>query len=101
VVALRRLLLTGRTRFGIWLPLTLLVVLVGLLSSFLLAQSLANSEAKKARDTFRFASDEICGGSRSSRTSASRFSCRHRGWRRSRRTKRRIRSVHLEREAQG
>jgi diguanylate cyclase (GGDEF)-like protein len=59
VVALCRRLLTGRTRFGIWLPLTLLVVLVGLLSSFLLAQSLANSEAKNARDNFRFASDEI------------------------------------------
>ncbi len=36
-----------------------LIVLVGATSSVLLAQSLANSEAKNARDTFRFASDEI------------------------------------------
>ena len=49
----------GRTRLGIWLPLTLLVVLVGVTWSVLLAQSLANSEAKSARDTFRFASSEI------------------------------------------
>ncbi len=39
--------------------MTLLTVLVGLTWSVLLAQSLANSEAKNARDTFRFASDEI------------------------------------------
>ncbi len=59
MLALRRLLLSGRTRLGIWLPLTLVIVLVGLMSSVLLAQSLANSEAKSARDTFRFASEEV------------------------------------------
>ncbi len=59
MLALRHLLSAGRTRLGIWLPLTLLIVLVGLTSSVLLAQSLANSEAKNARDMFRFASDEI------------------------------------------
>ncbi len=56
---MRRLLSTARTRLGVWLPLTVLIVLVGLTSSVLLAQSLANSEAKNARDTFRFASHEI------------------------------------------
>ncbi|HTQ69810.1 MAG TPA: sensor domain-containing diguanylate cyclase [Solirubrobacteraceae bacterium] len=56
---MRRLLSTARARLGIWFPLTLLVVLVGLTMSALLAQSLANSEAKNARDSFRFASDEI------------------------------------------
>ena len=55
MLALRHLLAAGRIRLGIWLPLTLLTVLVGLTSSVLLAQSLANSEAKNARDTFRFA----------------------------------------------
>ena len=59
MLALGRLLSAGRTRLGIWLPLTLLIVLVGLTSSVLLAQSLANSEAKDARDTFRFSSQEI------------------------------------------
>jgi diguanylate cyclase (GGDEF)-like protein len=59
VPAFRRLFLASRTRLGIWLPLTLLIVVVGLTASALLAQSLANSEAKKARDAFRFASNEI------------------------------------------
>jgi diguanylate cyclase (GGDEF)-like protein len=59
VPALRRLFLARRTRLGSWFPLTLLIVLVGVTSSVLLAQSLANSEAKKARDAFRFASHEI------------------------------------------
>ena len=49
----------GRTRLGIWLPLTLLIVLAGVASSALLAQSLASSEADDARDAFRFASAEI------------------------------------------
>jgi diguanylate cyclase (GGDEF)-like protein len=59
VVALRRLLSAGWTRLGIWLPLTVLILLAGLTSSALLAQSLANSEAKNARDAFHLASDEI------------------------------------------
>ncbi|HME03070.1 MAG TPA: sensor domain-containing diguanylate cyclase [Solirubrobacteraceae bacterium] len=59
MLALRHPLSAGRTRLGIWLPLTVLIVLVGLTSSVLLAQSLANSEAKNARDTFHFTSDEI------------------------------------------
>jgi diguanylate cyclase (GGDEF)-like protein len=49
----------GTARLGIWPPLTLLIVLVGVVFSALLAQSLANTEAKDARDTFRFASNEI------------------------------------------
>ena len=59
MLALRHLLSAGRTRLGIWLPLALLILLVGLTWSVVLAQSLANSEAKNARDAFRFASDEI------------------------------------------
>jgi diguanylate cyclase (GGDEF)-like protein len=49
----------GGTRLGIWLPITLLIVVGGLVSSALLAQSLANTEAKTARGGFRFASAEI------------------------------------------
>ncbi len=54
---LRRLLSAGRTHLWIWLPL--LVAVVGLATSYVLARSLANSEAKRARDSFRYASEEI------------------------------------------
>jgi diguanylate cyclase (GGDEF)-like protein len=49
----------GGTRLGVWLPLTLLIVVAGLVSSALLAQSVANTEAKAQRDGFHFASAEI------------------------------------------
>ncbi len=56
---LSRLLPGSGTRLGIWLPLSLLILVVGLTTSALLAQSLANSEARNARDSFRFSSHEI------------------------------------------
>jgi diguanylate cyclase (GGDEF)-like protein len=49
----------GVARVGIWPVLTLLIVLVGVVSSALLAQSLADTEAKDAREAFRFSSEEI------------------------------------------
>ena len=49
----------GAARVGIWPALTLLIVLAGVVSSALLAQSLANTEAKDAREAFRFSSEEI------------------------------------------
>ena len=56
---MRRVLPGSGTRLGIWLPLSVLILIVGLTTSALLAQSLANSEARNARDSFRFSSHEI------------------------------------------
>jgi diguanylate cyclase (GGDEF)-like protein len=56
---LRRLISSGRARFGIWLPLTGLLALFGVAVSIISAQSLANAEAKTARQAFRFSSEEI------------------------------------------
>ncbi len=56
---MRRLVSSARVRFGIWLPLTGLMLLLGIAVSVLGAQSLASSEAKNARQRFRFSSEEI------------------------------------------
>src|SRR5579862_8159643 len=56
---MRRLLAVGHTRLGSWLPVTALVALVGLGISIFGAQTLANSEARDARNSFHFASAEI------------------------------------------
>ena len=56
---MRRLVSSVRVRFGIWLPLTGLMLVLGIAVSVFGAQSLASSEAKNARQRFRFSSDEI------------------------------------------
>ncbi|HTY95924.1 MAG TPA: sensor domain-containing diguanylate cyclase [Solirubrobacteraceae bacterium] len=56
---MRRLVSSARVRFGIWLPLTGLMLVLGIAASVLGAQSLASSEAKNARQRFRFSSEEI------------------------------------------
>jgi diguanylate cyclase (GGDEF)-like protein len=56
----RRVLASARgTLGGIWLPITILSVVVGLTASVLGAQSLADTEAKDARDSFHYSSAEI------------------------------------------
>jgi len=54
---MRPLISSGR--FGIWLPLTGLLALFGVAVSIVGAQSLASSEAKNAKQAFRFSSEEI------------------------------------------
>jgi diguanylate cyclase (GGDEF)-like protein len=56
---MRGLVSSARVRFGIWLPLTGLMLLLGIAVSVFGAQSLASSEAKNARQRFRFSSEEI------------------------------------------
>jgi hypothetical protein len=56
---MRRLLALRGTRLGVWLPLTGLIVLVGLTLSILGAQSVASTEAHEARSAFHATSQEI------------------------------------------
>jgi diguanylate cyclase (GGDEF)-like protein len=56
---MRRLLEPGSSSLGIWLPITALIMVLGIAASVVGAQSLASSEARDARNSFRFASEEI------------------------------------------
>jgi diguanylate cyclase (GGDEF)-like protein len=56
---MRRMVSSWRARFGVWLPLTGLMLLLGVAVSIVGAQSLASSEARNARQLFHFSSQEI------------------------------------------
>lgn len=56
---MRGLIASAHARFGIWLPLTVVLALFGAAVSIVGARSLANAEAKTARQAFRFSSEEV------------------------------------------